>query len=149
MESDPKNYEIAYLLAPSIPEEEILTRTGKFTKVIEESGGTLRHMEVPKKRELAYPIKKETKAYFGWTTFSMNPDSLAGFKKKLSGFEGLLRCLVTIEEAVQIATRIFPNYQTGRLTTEPKSVSSPGTEKPEEKLDLEALDKKLEEILGK
>ena len=57
--ADPKNYELAYLLSSSIPEEEVLTRAGKLTALIEENKGLIRHVQEPRKIKLAYPVKKE------------------------------------------------------------------------------------------
>jgi len=144
MDSQPKNYELAYLLSPSIAEEEVLTHVGKINALTEESEGTIRRAEEPKKRKLAYPIKKESWAYFGWTTFSLLPETIITLDKKLKENKLILRYLVSEEE---IETR----PQSLRIM-QPRPLSSRRVaprQKPAEKLDLEALDKKLEEILGK
>lgn len=150
MDSNPKNYELAYLLSPALPEGEALGYAGKLTGVIEDEKGVIRHIETPKKRRLAYSIKKEGTAYFGWTTFAIAPAAIGQIEKKVKEAPQLLRHLIVEEE---IETRrpflrpITPRPMSG-MSAAPRAIPRE-EEKPEEKLDLEALDKKLEEILGK
>lgn len=147
MDRDPKNYELAYLLSPSIPEEGVLTRVGKLTALIEENKGLIRHVQEPRKIKLAYPIKKEKTAYFGYTTFSLAPEFLLSLEKKIKG-EEVLRYLL-VEEEIGRKAPAFRAF-TPRSAPLPRQKAAPREEpKMEEKLDLEALDKKLEEILGK
>lgn len=147
MNSEAKNYELAYLLSPAIPEDEILTHAGKFTSHIEEIAGVIRHVEEPRKRKLAYPIEKEKNAYFGWTTFSSAPDRLSLFEKMLKQKDGILRYLL-LEEEVETRPQILRTIPFRPTAGQPRQILRE-TQKVDEKLDLEALDKKLEEILGK
>ena len=147
MDSDSKNYELSYLLPPSLSEEDALMRAGKLSKSIEESGGDIRRTDDPKKRKLAYEIKKHGSAYFGVIVFRMPPDHVKELDKKLKA-EPVLRFL--IGEEVPVARpqilRVIPSRPAPTHIPAPRPE---GPEKQEEKLDLEALDKKLEEILGK
>lgn len=152
MNSEPKNYEIAYLLSPSLTEEGVLSTAGKLSAAIQEINGTIRKVEEPRKRLLSYAIKKEKQAFFGWTNFSASPSAIEKLIKKLKEESHLLRYLLIEED---------PNAQAPvrRYTPRPSAVKSkqpipsqytpPDVVVNEEKLDLEALDKKLEEILGK
>lgn len=148
MASDTKNYEFAYLLSPSLSEEEVLSQAGKLTSLVEESKGMIRKVEEPKKRHLAYPIKKQNSAFFGWTTFSMAKEFAPALEKKLRGQEQILRYMLVEEE--EITTRPF---MLRTIPARPRPLQSHPipreAPKVDEKLDLEALDKKLEEILGK
>jgi small subunit ribosomal protein S6 len=144
---DPKNYELAYLLYPSLPEGEILTYAGKLSMLIEESKGTIRKTGNPRRRRLAYPIRKCSEAYFGWITFAMLPENISALNKKLKSQSDLLRYMIVeedIEKRPITTLRAIPSRPVKQ-----KPVALPQEIKPEEKLDLEALDKKLEEILGK
>lgn len=142
-----KNYELSYLFPPSITEGEILIRVNKLSSLIEENKGIILATDEPKKRHLAYPVNKQKEAYFGWITFSMAPENIAGLSKGLKSQEGLLRHLL-IEKKVETIPRhilrVIPSQPAKPRITLPK-----GIERQAEKLDLEALDKKLEEILGK
>ena len=144
---DSKNYELSYLLSPSLNEEEVLTYAGKLTTLIEESKGMIRRVEGPKKRQLSYPINKQKQAYFGWTTFSLAPEFAVSLEKKLKGQESMLRHLL-VEEEVEVL-RPMPLRVVPSRPVRPRPAPLKMPKPVEEKLDLEALDKKLEEILGK
>lgn len=146
MESDPKNYELAYLLSPSVLEEEILTQAGQLTKLIEDAKGVVKHVEEPKKRKLSYAINKEKIAYFGWTTFRTTPENVAGLDKKMKGQAQVIRYLI-VEEDMNARPMSFRTFSPKSPAAQKAQAAAHDT--PEEKLDLEALDKKLEEILGK
>jgi len=141
---------LAYLLSSSLPEEEVSGYAGKLSGMIEDVKGAIRHMETPRRRKLAYPVKKEQSAYFGWTTFAIAPAAIGQIEKKVKEAPQLLRHIITEEE---IETRrpflrpIAPR-PAAAAGGAPRAIPRE-EEKSEEKLDLEALDKKLEEILGK
>lgn len=145
MDSETKNYELSYLLSPSIPDEEILTWSGKLAVLIEEQHGVIRKAEAPRKRQLSYPVNKNKTAYFGWTTFAIDPEAVVTIDKKLKTEKNFLRYLV-VEEEIEKLTPIFRPIAPRPSRSMPVAPPLP---KPEEKLDLEALDRKLEEILGK
>lgn len=149
MDSEQKNYELAYLLNPSLPEEDVLTWSNKLAALIEEARGVIRHSELPKKRQLSYPIKKTTTAYFGWLNFSTLPEEISNVNKRVKAIEQILRHLI-IEVDVRDA-RISPRIFSARedMHRRPTKEIRPLQRKKEEALDLETLDKKLEEILGK
>ncbi len=150
MDRNQKNYELAYLVSPEFSEGDISMYAAKLTALIENAGAMLRRAETPRLRPLAYPVRKQKNAYFGWTTFAASPSSIAALEKKLRTHEGLLRHLVAEEQEVKTPPRPFPVYT--RPTAPPPASIRPAPREasipPEEKLDLEALDKKLEEILG-
>lgn len=146
--TDTKNYELAYLLSPSVPAGEVLTWAGKLTTIITETNGTIRKVGEPKRLKLAYNIAKKGEAYFGWTTFGLVPGNTSDLKKKLKSEKDLLRYLLT-EEEIETRPPLLRPFIPRRAPPKPKTFLRPPELKPEEKLDLEALDKKLEEILGK
>lgn len=150
MDSEQKNYELAYLLAPSLGNGEVLMSEQKLAGLIEQVGGVVRRKEPGKKRNLAYPIKKKTQGYFGWTTFRIGSNALADLQKKIKG-ENLLRSMITEEE--EETRPLFQLHAPRRalpgIGPRPRDPREREPAKPEERLDLEALDKKLEEILGK
>lgn len=146
MNEDSKNYELAYLALPSVSEEEALAIAGKLSGVLESEHAVIRHLETPKTRKLAYPIKKQKTAYFGWTTFTAHPAAIAKIAKKIATMEEILRHMIT-EERVETRTPFLRPFSPRRGAEKaiPREAEKPG----DAKLDLETLDKKLEEILGK
>lgn len=148
MSQEVKNYEFAYILSPSVEEGGVLPYAEKITGLIEGEGGAIRKSETPKRRQLAYPIKKERQGYFGWVTFNLSSNSLKGLEKKLDTLKEILRYLLTEAEIEKNTSSFFrPMGNMGAGKT-PRSTPREA-EKIDEKLDLEALDKRLEEILGK
>lgn len=152
MESEPRQYELAYLLSPSIPEEEALGHTHKLNNLIEEGRGLIQHAEQPSRRRLAYPVKKERNAYFGWISFRCEPAHITLLEKRLKTQSDLLRFMVVQQDEQKVKPShiksFAPRLQPAR--TQQQTPSMPREpEKADDKLDLEALDKKLEEILGK
>lgn len=146
MSGEMKNYELAYLFLPSLTEEEVLTRVNELTVLVEENGGVIRHVKESRKIRLAYPVKKEKVAYFGHTTFTLAPELLTSLEKKIKN-KKILRFLLVEEEVGKRPSvlRVVPS----RPVLPRQKVIPREEPKTEEKLDLEALDKKLEEILGK
>lgn len=147
MDSDTKNYELAYLLSPSLPEEDVLVWSNKIAALIEEAHGVIRRFEPPKKRQLSYPIKKTSFAYFGWIVFTVAPDVVLQINKKVKELEHILRHLTTEIGEADTRPRVYPLRSVRKAPLQ--ETKQPVREKKDEALDLEALDKKLEEILGK
>lgn len=151
MDTETKNYEIAYLIAPSASEDEVFGIAGKISSAVQEAHGAVKKIEEPKKIRLAYFIKKHLDAYFGWTTFAMHPDNLAAFEKKIKEEKGIIRFLLTLHDERIGHSRPQPVRlkEVARAPKEPMmkpAASAPKEEKPA--MDIEALDKRLEEILG-
>lgn len=152
METEAKNYEIAYLISPNVSEEQIFGVAGKITSLIQDAQGIANKVEEPKKIKLAYPIKKQRMAYFGWTTFSMLPENLEDFKKKLKFEEkSIMRFLVVFTSKKVLELRKRPIYIKPRpeRPVTPTYRPPPREAEKQEQVDILALDKKLEEILGK
>ncbi len=147
MDVNSKNYELTYLLSDSVPEGEALAYVGKISEVVESQNGAIRRVETPKKRRLAYPVRKEQNAYLGWTTFALSPEYLSKVERQLKELPQVLRHLI-VEEEVE-ARRPFLRPLPPRPFVGAPRPAPPAEKKEDEKLDLEALDKKLEEILGK
>ena len=144
MESASKNYEIAYLISPKIKEEDVFGEAGKITGFIQSAAnGLIGHIAEPKQIRLAYSINKSRDAYFGWTRFTINQDTLADFEKKLKLEKAIMRYLIVEAEEEPIRTRVMRPRM-------PLAMPKPSGPPPaEEKVNMEELDKRLEEILGK
>lgn len=79
--------------------------------------------------------------------FSAAPDVILQISKKVKELEHILRHLLTEIGEADMRPRVYP----ARSMRKPplQEIKQPPREKKDETLDLEALDKKLEEILGK
>ncbi|HUY69727.1 MAG TPA: 30S ribosomal protein S6 [Candidatus Tyrphobacter sp.] len=139
-ETDKKGYEISFLLRREEDVEAILKPLAEgLGEVLSEGQLTM--------IKLAYPVQKETSAYFGWIHFSMAPENV----KKMSGTLKLdarvLRYLIITPpiSRAERRPRIRPSESTPAAVTEPVSESRP--KEKETEISNEALEKRLEEIL--
>lgn len=131
-----KNYELTYLIIPDISTEEAKTLSEKIAGFISELNGTVINNINPEKKRLAYPIKKKIDAFLGSIEFSIAPELTKDFKKKIDTETQILRYLIT----VKLKERERP-------VKKPKK-EIPIEEKPKkQKVDLENMDQKIDEIL--
>lgn len=150
METEAKNYEIAYILSSDINEEEIFGVIGKITGLIQDEKGMVQKIEEPQKIKLAYPIQKQKTAYLGCTVFSMLPENVEGLKKKLrQENKTIIRFLMVLAQKKLAAAAMRKQI----IVSKPKIGKPPATpaipvSEAEEKVDMAELDKKLEELLG-
>jgi len=108
-------YEVGYLLAPSIPEEDLPVLYGNLKELVASMGGVIISDEMPKLISLAYVMAKVVgsvrnkfnTAYFGWIKFTMDSDKVLGLKKKLDLDPNFIRFLIlkTVRENTIAAKR--------------------------------------------
>lgn len=141
--SEQKLYEISYLLTDSLPEETAINEFQKNKNIVADLSGAIQKENLPKKRRLAYQIKKQTNAYFANFYFYLDPNKIKDLENKLKLDKNILRHLVTEVDKNQLKEETkIRKVITDRA--KPKN-----DKKPEEKTQIEELDKKLEEILKK
>ena len=153
-----KAYEIAYLIDSSISPEEAISFAGKITKIIEDIGGTIQFVSEPKKRKLSFFVGKQGHAYFGHTNFSLEPKKVSDLRKKLSEEKHILRLLIV--EALKANPNLRerpvefnrPSEVSVRKVESafrgPKAGAAPEGQSAE-KVNIEEIDKRLDEILNK
>ena len=95
--------------------------------------------ERPTKIRLAYLVDKQAYGYFGLIIFSISPDKLKNIEKEFKFDKKLLRYLMIYNPQLKIKER----------PTKASKIKQPQIQKEEkvEKIQMEELDKKLEEIL--
>lgn len=153
MSDEVRSYEIAYLINPDIPEDEVFGQAGKITGFLQDALGVVGRIEEPKKRHLAYPIKKFRDAYFGWTTFTIAAEKIAEIETRLEPEKNLLRYLM-VEEVKRPVYEFRPRSPRPARRAPPPRLEAvkpfvPAAPKEEDQAKIEELDKQLEEILGK
>ena len=128
-------YELAYLLNPEIAEEKLDSETADLLKIISENGGKAVESNIPKKRWLAYPVKKQAQAYFGVVYFNADKENLDGIKKNLYFNKKVLRFLIINE----------PLRKPEPVITAPLKVAA---EEKTPEISAPSFDQKLESILN-
>jgi len=131
-EIEKRKYEIAFIL-----KTEEATVISRF---LEERGFTILTENHLEKVQLAYPIKKENYAYFGYLHFEGEPAAIKNLKADLKLNPEVLRYLII---ARLFGKKDFKKSEPAE-SVEPKGKLSLS---PEPVLTNEALEKKIEEIL--
>lgn len=90
------NYEVLYIINPTVGEDETAALVAKF-KELAESRGTVTEVEEWGKRKLAYPINDETEGYYVVTTFESAPEFPAELDRIYKITDGVLRSMIIAE----------------------------------------------------
>jgi ribosomal protein S6 len=135
-ESDPKLYELSYL-AKAVDEPAAYEWATSVSAAIEKNRGIIASQNQPVRRILSYPVKKEIEAWFGWIKFMAKPEAVATIKETLKDSKEIIRLAV---------------FQTGKdgFMERPRRrrrLIRPAI--PQKETNVEEIDKKLEEMLGK
>jgi ribosomal protein S6 len=150
-----KEYELAFLLRSEDAASDVVSVLKKHDAEIIKQSSLLR-------QKLAYPIKKETQAVFGYVTFSLDAGEAASLDRDLRFHPQVLRfLLITPPVAKTKNEQVAQERKTAEISQ--KAVSTPShdnasyetkAKRPKkvekshfEDLSNEALEKKLEEIL--
>ncbi len=170
-----RQYELTFILSPELEEKDITSFGQEVEKNIKDLGGSLKKKEKPEKRDLSYPIKKFQTGYYLVISFLFNSERLEELSTILKHKKDILRYIVNFVEEPSVSedkkkrrqpkagpprtekVRKFKEIteeiskeeieDIKKKTKEKKS--QPKVEKKKEKgVQLEEIDKKLDEILG-
>ncbi|OHA14564.1 MAG: hypothetical protein A3A10_03320 [Candidatus Tagabacteria bacterium RIFCSPLOWO2_01_FULL_42_9] len=159
METEKKSYELNYLSKGDVDETEAQKTEAGIRKIIEDEGGIITDENPCQKQILSYPVEKSDWAYFGSFRFIFPVEKISSLEKSLKKI-GLLRFLLsktkrtreTSKKSVKIkkkrqslAEKLETNLHLPQEKIQTKESASPASET----LQVEEIDKKLEEILGK
>ena len=148
-------YEVAYLISPAYSDEEAQNFQQLLKSGLQSLGGMIDNEGEVIKRRLFYPIKKMAEAYLASFRFLIAPEKISALKSKLNSKE-VLRFLIV--ETKRQPARIYrpriakiPGAETMIVPMERKiKQTETAAPKPiEPAANIEEIDKKLEEILGK
>ncbi len=143
-----KQYEITLILSPELTEEKINSFQEEIKKIIEKLEGSLKKIGKPEKRNFSYPIKKFQSGYYLTVDFLLNPEKLDELYSVLKHKKEIIRYIIILvsEEKLRIAPA-------KKMRPKIEKIEKP-KEKAKEKIkkkggiQLEDIDKKLDEILG-
>lgn len=141
-EKNPKRYELAYLIQEPAQEETMR----EISEILTQESALTNYQEPLVKKELAYPIEKLKTAYFGWTRFTTQPHQIKNIQEKLFNLKLVLRFLLTEMPSEVTAKKVRKKIRS--RIAKPESIQTQDKETKEgKKVNLEEIDKKLEEIL--
>lgn len=147
-------YEVGYLLAPAIPEEDLSVIYGNLKELVASFDGALISDEMPKILTLAYPMVKVIAnlrhkfktAYFGWIKFTMDSDKVLELKKRLDLDSNIVRFLIlkTVKENTITAKR-FPRGDIARRKIRTEKNRNNETVVP---INKEEIDKEIDAMVA-
>lgn len=142
-------YEVAYLVAPNVPEDKVAEEVTSIKSLLETNGAFVLSDEFPRFRQLAYTLAKSlggknakfSNAYFGWVKFEAGAAKLQDIKEGLSREANLVRFLVVKVDRESRRPMRAPVWRGREVKHEaPKTEKAPAVSEAE-------LDKTIEELL--
>ena len=130
-----QKYEIAFL-TPNISPKERTDIISKIEKNIKENNGEIENSFFEKKF-FAYPVKKQTEGFLGSIIFSLENEKMKNFEKSLEG----------TEEKIIRKMIIKIKHESIKKIKEKEGEKPSFKDIKKEKVKIEKLDEKLEEIL--
>ncbi len=127
-----RHYELTYLISPDLSEKEAKVFSEKIISLIQGLGGELLG-------EVKTPVRKKM-AYLATLNFHLDPEKLGGLEKGLKSENQVLRYIILTKP------KHITRYVLGEKV--PPSKLPKKIVKPEAKVELKEIEKKLEEILG-
>ena len=146
-----EQYQLFYLASPEIQDleaEDLKMGVESFLK----ERGEVKLTEKIKKIKLAYPVKKQTEAFFGFVFFETSPEKIAELKTMLDNDKKIIRHLIIKEP--------MPAKPEERVFIKPRKENEDGAEKQakeekptkkkkeEAKADLANFDEELDKVLN-
>lgn len=145
MVDEKKTYELAFMARDE-------KGIGELTSRIKEAGGEIVLEGTVEQMQLAYPIKKQTQAHFGYVHVKLDADKVNPLMEGLEHAQGILRSLIIYPIVGKQKPRQMPMGDKSYSTTPTASARPAAEKKPvaptaPAPLSNEALEKKIEEIL--
>ena len=149
MEQKNNNYELSFWFSSRLEEKTIEQKFDNLLKQLEKSGALIIFSQSPQLKQLAYPVKKERNAYFGYIQFELSKDSLTHLEEELRLNDDFIRFMVLNikpkeEQKIPRSTFGKPVF---RKQKKPFLAKATEGKEEEKVISLEELDKKLSEIL--
>ena len=135
MITEVKYYELSYLIRPALAQEDAARVEEEFRNLLGGLQAAFDSWDSPKRRQLSYPIQKETEAYLGALRFTIAKEHATTIEKAVKKNKDVIRFML-------LEWKKSPQRRERRITrpVEQKDEQVPTDEK--------ALDEKLEEIFS-
>ena len=91
-----KNYELMYILMPTLAAEDIKAENAALQKIITDNGGKITGVNEWGMRDLAYAIKKQTKGYYVVCNFTSDSKAVSELNRIVALDAKVMRFLITV-----------------------------------------------------
>jgi ribosomal protein S6 len=148
-----KVYELTYIISPEISAGEAEAKAKDIDTFLQSKEGVIIRAENPALKTLSYPIKKQSSGFFGVLEFQIEPEKLNEVKEKLEKDSKILRHIIIIKKPVKEqkerrTRKPLPTREVKIAIKESSFAKKDWEAKPEKKVELKEIEKKLDEILG-
>lgn len=89
-----RDYELIYIVNPTVTEEQLPATLEKVSKFITDKGGSVDKVDQWGRRKLAYSIKRFTEGNYVSTKFKFAPTGASGLEHDLGLTEEIIRYLL-------------------------------------------------------
>ena len=150
-----KPYELTYIISSEITSDQVLEESKNIESLIQNKKGIILKSEKPSPRILAYHIKKQGSGFLGVLEFQLEPEYLGELKEKLQKNGKIIRHMIIIKNPVKIQKerrtgKKSPISKNNQIMSEELQLVEPTKEKKiNKKIELEEIEKELDEILNK
>jgi small subunit ribosomal protein S6 len=117
-------YETAFLIAPTLPEEDNEKLIEQMAEIVSKKKGKMVNIDKWGKRRLAYPIKKYEEAFYVFFLYEGDPAVLAELERRFKQTEAILRYLTVKTEVKE------PIKKKGRAAPRRKKREAPAKKEP-------------------
>lgn len=114
-----KQYETLVVLHPELPEAQIRETVDRWRRLMEQTGGQLRQVQEWGVRELAYPIRKQSRGYYMLVEYSGEAATVNELERTLKIADEVLRF-------VSVAAAIKRREPTARQKRKDRAPEAPG-----------------------
>lgn len=139
-------YELAFILNPLLEKSDADAAAEKVRNFINTSDGQVKNLVVQEKKKLAYPLRKQLFGYYSIIEFELEPEKTEELQKQLNLDKDVLRSLIINLNELRTQKASKPRRTPAAAPSSAPGETLPKTEKTE-KVKIEELDKKLEELL--
>ena len=132
-----RNYELTLLLKADLMESELQELLGETSSMLQDEGALIINQDIKGRRVLPALVQKHSEAELAVIKFTLDPQKLVGVQKNLKAKENILRFTLLSYLPKKAKEPTIAKITATSVTHEPTE---------EEKVELEDIDKKLEEI---
>ncbi|MGL4760089.1 MAG: 30S ribosomal protein S6 [Sarcina sp.] len=93
-----RNYEMIFVMNPSLDDEAVKAMIEKFTGIVENGGGAIENVDFWGKRRLAYEIKKVSEGFYTLVNFSAGTELPKELDRVFKITDGIIRHIIVKKE---------------------------------------------------
>jgi small subunit ribosomal protein S6 len=144
-----KSYQLTYIIASEVPQDTIEMAKKDIETYIQENQGVIVSSDKTTPQMLAYPINKRSSGHFITMEFQVAEANIKALDDKIKKEKNVLRHTIVVKQVhKQKKPPRTRKPMDGMSTPKLGGLNAPKTASETHKVELQDIDKKLNEILG-